>query len=414
MSSQISKPFVAIACGGTGGHLFPGLAVAEELRRQDCDVMLLISPKEVDQQAVKNVRGMQIETLPAVGLTGKNILGFARGFWKSYQTAKKVFQKRPPQIVLAMGGFTSAPPILAGRKLGAKTFLHESNSIPGRANRWLSRFVDAGFIYFPEAHRRMKLKRHEVTGMPVRPGFLESMDAISARISLGLNPKSPVLLVMGGSQGATGVNKLVTDSLPILLEAFPDLQFLHLTGNSEYENVQRVYASHRCRAIVRPFFTEMELALAAATVSVSRAGASSLAEIAALRVPSILVPYPTAADNHQFHNARAFVNDEAARMTPQLETTSETFAERILELLRDEPRRCGMKQALGKWHFPRAAQKISEQMLASIGIQARSMEQPEEFPQARILPASIPPGTKNFFAIPARASLPQQSKEANV
>lgn len=411
MSQQSSNPFVAIACGGTGGHLFPGLSVAEELLRQDCDVMLLISPKEVDQQAVKNLRGLQIETLPAVGLSG-NLVGFVRGFGKSYQKARRLFAKRKPQMVLAMGGFTSAPPILAGKMAGAKTFLHESNSIPGRANRWLSHFVDAGFVYFPKAQDKMHVARCEFVGMPVRAPFLESIDAISAKISLGLDPKRPVLLIMGGSQGASGVNQLATAALPAILRALPDLQFFHLTGASEFARVQAAYEAQKCRALVRPFFTEMELALAAATLAISRSGASSLAEIAAMRVPSILVPYPTAADNHQYFNAKAFVECDAARMVPQIGTSPETFAEHVIDLLKHEQKRGFMKQNLGRWHFPTAAQKISDQMLASIGIQARSFAEMEQFPQARMASVMSATGSKNVFA--SIGALRDPGKGANV
>ena len=128
---------VAIGCGGTGGHFFPGLAVADQLVRRGVQVMLLISPKEVDQQAVQGVSGMEVIALPAVGLTRGGEIAFVRGFIRSYRAAAKLFKTRPPQAALAMGGFTSAPPILAAKRGGAWTFLHESNTIPGRANRWL-------------------------------------------------------------------------------------------------------------------------------------------------------------------------------------------------------------------------------------------------------------------------------------
>src|ERR1700722_8759614 len=120
-SSEEKKPFIAIACGGTGGHLFPGLAVAEQLRQRGCAVALLISPKDVDQQAVKDVPGVEIFTLPAVGLQNRNYFSFAKSFGQSFRVARKVFKKRPPQAVLAMGGFTSAPPVLAARFPGAPT-----------------------------------------------------------------------------------------------------------------------------------------------------------------------------------------------------------------------------------------------------------------------------------------------------
>ncbi|HZI33822.1 MAG TPA: glycosyltransferase, partial [Candidatus Binatia bacterium] len=174
MNSSATRPLVAIACGGTGGHLFPGLAVAEQLTLRGCDVTLLVSPKEIDRQAVKSAlerrpperrdavaaleravpgAGAPLAsfTLPAVGLQNRNYFSFAGSFLKSFFAARKYFKQRPPAAVLAMGGFTSAPPVLAARKFGAKTFLHESNTIPGKANRFLSRFVDVAFVGFPEA-----------------------------------------------------------------------------------------------------------------------------------------------------------------------------------------------------------------------------------------------------------------------
>src|ERR1051325_1087112 len=166
MERASARPFVAIACGGTGGHLFPGVAVGEALLARGVDVTLLISPKEVDQQAVKSARGMGVATLPAVGLSGWNLFKFLRGAWRSFRAAQKLFHERRPQAVLALGGFTSAPPVYAARRLGAATFLHESNTIPGRANRWLARFVDEAFVYFPEAAERLYSPRIRVVGMP--------------------------------------------------------------------------------------------------------------------------------------------------------------------------------------------------------------------------------------------------------
>ncbi|MDQ6630338.1 MAG: undecaprenyldiphospho-muramoylpentapeptide beta-N-acetylglucosaminyltransferase [Verrucomicrobiota bacterium] len=360
------RPHIAIACGGTGGHLFPGLAVAEELARRDCSVTLLISPKEVDQQAVKSLRGIEVATLPAVGLSGKNFLKFIGGFCQSYQASKKLFQKNPPQAVLAMGGFTSAPPIFAAKKFGAKTFLHESNTIPGRANRWLAYFVDDAFVYFHEASGRMNRQKIQVTGMPVRPQFLDALDNASARIALGLNPDKPVLLLMGGSQGARGINDLVLAALPTLKNLLSELQFVHLTGANDFEKIKLAYAAQNSRAIVRPFLTEMEMALGAATLAVSRSGASSLAELAAMRLPAILIPYPTAADDHQFYNALAFEKTGAARIFEQHHATPAHFAQEISELISNENSREKMRSALAQWNFPQAAEKIAERILAGV------------------------------------------------
>jgi UDP-N-acetylglucosamine--N-acetylmuramyl-(pentapeptide) pyrophosphoryl-undecaprenol N-acetylglucosamine transferase len=397
MSSPAAKsPFVAIACGGTGGHLFPGLAVAEQLQKRGCTVALLISPKDVDQQAVKSARGMEIFTLPAVALQNRNYFSFARNFWQSWRAAKKIFQARPPQAVLAMGGFTSAPPILAGNAFGAKTFLHESNTIPGRANRFLARFVDESFVGFPEASPRLKARKITSTGTPVRPQF-QSRDAAECRVALGLDPSRPVVLVMGGSQGASGLNDMVLSALPLLkvgVQALacadegtrelqqgaggpPALQWLHLTGTGDFEKVKASYAALGIKAVVKPFLAEMDLALGAATVSVSRSGASSLAEIAALRLPSLLVPYPTAADNHQLTNALAFEKTGAARLLEQKNSTPEKVAAALRELIEDAAGREKIQTALAQWHAPKAAEQIAEIILAAIA-------QPEKAVQSKV------------------------------
>ena len=208
---------------------FPVLAVADQLMRRGCTVMLLISPKDVDQQAVRGISGMEVVTLPVVGLKRGGEIAFVRGFIQSYRAAARLFKSRPPQAALAMGGFTSAPPILAAKRAGARTFLHESNTIPGRANRWLARVVQRAFVGFPTAAVRLHNRNVTVTGTPVRPGF-EAREAGTCRVALGLDPARPVLLVMGGSQGASGINELVLQSLPLLASRMPDLQWFHLTG----------------------------------------------------------------------------------------------------------------------------------------------------------------------------------------
>jgi UDP-N-acetylglucosamine--N-acetylmuramyl-(pentapeptide) pyrophosphoryl-undecaprenol N-acetylglucosamine transferase len=406
-------PFVAIACGGTGGHLFPGLAVAEQLTRRGCAVALLISPKDVDQQAVKSARGMEIITLPAVALQNRNYLSFARSFWQSWRASRKSFKLYPPRAVLAMGGFTSAPPVLAAKKFGAKTFLHESNTIPGRANLFLARFVDGVFTGFPEAvvrFRGVPQSRINVVGTPVRPQFSEfgssgrksaysekseirnrkseisqsrltsAATIADCRAAFGLEPDRPVILVMGGSQGASGINEMILSALPLL--AGRDWQWLHLTGAKDFEKVKQAYATRGFRAVVKPFLAEMDLALGAATVAVSRAGASSLAELAAMRLPSLLVPFPAAAGNHQFFNARAFEATGAARLLEQKDATPEKVAALLRELVEIETARRTMQIALAQWDAPKAAEEIAEKILtacwsSSFSLPAKNRLKPE-------------------------------------
>ena len=362
MQPGTSKPLVAIACGGTGGHLFPGIAVGEELMRRGCEILLLVSEKEIDEQAVKSAYGMRVVALPAVGLQARQLKKFVRGFAKSFLAVRRLFRERPPRVVLGMGGFACAPPILAGKTFGAATFLHESNSIPGKANRLLAPMVNQVFVGFPQAAARLHNRGVVVSGTPVRPQF-QPAAAEPCRLALGLDPKRPVLLVMGGSQGAAAVNKAVFEALPELQRAAPELQFLHLTGPNDEANARAQYAAQKAKAVVHTFLTEMELALGAATVVVSRAGASSLAELAAMQVPAILIPYPTAADNHQFYNAHSFASAGAAVRLDQTEATGEKLAALIIQLLREAS---DVKARIGQWHSPNAASTIADQIMLSI------------------------------------------------
>ena len=370
-SPAMTKPLVAIACGGTGGHLFPGLAVAEQLKQRGCDIALLISPKDIDQQAVKTAVGMAIHTLPAVGLQNRNYLSFAGSFLKSLFAARKIFRQRQPVAVLAMGGFTSAPPVLAGKLAGIRTFLHESNTIPGKANRFLSRHVDTAFVGFPEAAAKLHTQKTLPTGTPVRPQF-QPGDAAACRVALGLEPTRPTILVVGGSQGARSLNALILSALPLVKGK--DWQWLHLTGAADFEKVQGAYTALGIDAVVKSFLTEMELALGAATTCVSRAGASSLAEIAAMRLPSVLVPLPTAADNHQYFNALAYEKTGAAQLLSRampVPGQSEDLGAKLLvglisQLVENAGERMKMQSALAQWHAPKSAEVIAENILNAI------------------------------------------------
>jgi UDP-N-acetylglucosamine--N-acetylmuramyl-(pentapeptide) pyrophosphoryl-undecaprenol N-acetylglucosamine transferase len=268
-----------------------------------------------------------------------------------------------------MGGFTSAPPILAANRVGAQTFLHESNAIPGRANRWLSRVVHHAFVGFPTAAGRLHNRSVMITGTPVRRCF-QAREAAGCRVGLGLDPARPVLLVMGGSQGASGINELVLQSLPLFASRAPDLQWFHLTGPGDMEKVSRAYAALKLKAVVHPFFAEMELALGAATATVCRAGASSLAEVAAMRIPAVLIPYPAATDNHQFHNARAFEATGAARLLEQKSATPETLVQLLSDLIEKPAVHEKMRSELAQWYAPHAAEQIADAMLLAVGVRA--------------------------------------------
>src|SRR2546421_2876380 len=252
MNNTQLNPSIAIACGGTGGHLFPGIAVAEKLLQRHCEVTLMISPKEVDQQAVRNISGMNLVTLPAVGLQRGSEIAFLRGFGQSWRAARAAFKSSRPNAVIAMGGFTSAPPVLAAKTCGARTFLHESNTIPGRANRWLSRVVNRAFVGFPSAAERLKNSCITVTGTPVRPCF-RPRDARACKVALGLDPARPLILVVGGSQGATGINQMIVEALPTFSTMAPHFQWFHLAGPNDAEKLKQTYAEMNLSAVVHNF-----------------------------------------------------------------------------------------------------------------------------------------------------------------
>ena len=397
---------IAIACGGTGGHLFPGLAVADQLIKHGAGVTLMISPKEIDQLAVKTAGAMRVVTLPAIGLTKGRAFAFFKGFLQSYKIAARCFAELGPQAVLAMGGFTSAPPILAARRRGISTFLHESNTIPGRANRWLSRVVERAFIGFPDARQRLRCQEVSLTGTPVRDKF-RPMDPAVCRAALGLDPARPTALVMGGSQGAHGINELISNSLSALAERGKAWQWFHLSGSADVERLTQAYRRFGLSAKIYPFFADMDLAMAAATAAVSRSGASSLAELAAMRLPALLIPFPAATDNHQFHNARAFELTGAARLIEQRLAKPEDFVATFSDLMCDEHTRRNMQQALSDWHKPNAAEDIARTMLTSVqarrGLAKPAMQSTNASSLSRT-GADDPHRTRAMFLNPAQPS----------
>ncbi len=365
MTPLHSPRHVAIACGGTGGHLFPGLAVGQELRARGFDVTLFISPKEVDQAGVASVRDQfRLAVLPAIGFSLRKMFPYLQSLRKSWSEVSTVFQAHPPGAVLAMGGFTSVVPIMAARRAGAATLLHESNTIPGRANQWLAPWVDECLVGFEEAAVRLRNRRVTRTGTPVRAAFVAAKSE-EARRRLGLDPSAPVLLVMGGSQGASGINRLMAAAYPEIVRQVPNCQWVHITGTREFLNYEAVSKNWPGRGRILAFSSEMELWMAAATAAVTRAGASSLAESAAVRLPSVLIPFPSATADHQTWNARAFARHGAAYLLPEAEATSQRLVSLLVPLLTGASCRETMQTALSRLAVPEAASRIADRVVAA-------------------------------------------------
>jgi len=361
----MTKPFRAvIACGGTGGHLFPGLAVAEALNSRGHEVVLFVSEKEIDTTALKARPEFRSEKLPSIGLPSMIVspasVRFLRRFWESFSHCRKFYRRFRPSVVLGMGGFTSTAPVLAARMQGLPAFIHESNAIPGRANRLAAKFASKVLLGFEEAEARFPGASCIVTGTPVRKNLGLPPDRAEACRVFRLDPGKKTLLAMGGSQGAAGINQLLFKAVPLL--AGSDIQIIHLTGERDERLAVANYQRDEIPHHVSPFHHRMEEAYAAADLVISRAGASSLSELSQFALPSILIPYPFATDDHQTANAEIYVRAGAAEMLTEKGTTPESLSAMISNLLSDDTRRGRMSAAAKRIAPAAAAENVADVM----------------------------------------------------
>jgi UDP-N-acetylglucosamine--N-acetylmuramyl-(pentapeptide) pyrophosphoryl-undecaprenol N-acetylglucosamine transferase len=358
---------IAIACGGTGGHLFPGLAVAEELRQRGHDTLLLVSAKQIDAIALKSETEQASHALPGIGWPGAfspRVFTFGRSLWASWRECGQVYREFQPTAIVGMGGFTSAVPLLLGRRLHLPTLIHESNAIPGRVTRVIAPWVNKTLLGFEGCAHYLRRAHCVVTGTPVRRG-LERIDRAVAAEKFGLNPALPIILIMGGSQGAHGINQLVLKTFPMWHDRREEVQFIHLAGQADANISEINFRRERLTAVVRAFSTEMEHFYSLADVVISRSGAASLTELSHYALPSILIPYPAAADDHQSFNARIFERAGAARILVESKATPEMLYESVSEILTDASLRRRMSEAAAQLAGDNAAQRVAEEIEAS-------------------------------------------------
>ena len=363
MSKAVVKPVkrLVIACGGTGGHLFPGIAVAEEARRRGWETMLLISEKQIDALAVQGHDDLRFEKVPAVAMPGIFSLkmpSFLWRMWKTRQHCRRLLIGFRADAVLGMGGFTSLPPVWAGKGLGLRTFVHESNAVPGKANKLTSRFCNGVLLGLEACAKFFPAGKTTVTGTPLRTALLTKPDRQQALGFFGLSNNKQTVLVMGGSQGARGVNRATIEALPLL--AAHGVQVLHITGPGEYRTLKAAYAASSVGSAVVPFCQDMGLAYAAADVAVSRSGASSLTELSAFGLPVILVPYPTAADDHQRRNADVFTQANAALAVEEADLAGGKLGDLLTSLLADAGKRLRLGAAMQKLAPADAAARVCD------------------------------------------------------
>jgi UDP-N-acetylglucosamine--N-acetylmuramyl-(pentapeptide) pyrophosphoryl-undecaprenol N-acetylglucosamine transferase len=362
---------VLIACGGTGGHLFPGLAVAETLQSRRHEVHLLVSGKAVDSVALSVLtRGCErsaitVHASSAVGYDGsRGLIRFCGRLALAVRESRQLCRQIRPDVVLGMGGFTSAPAVVAARsRRGIAALIHESNAVPGKANRLAGALADHVAVGMAECARHFRRRRVTVTGTPVR-ARLRGGRVADARARLGLDEGRMTVLVMGGSQGARAINETMAAALPWLADWRARTQFVHLSGARDEGFVREAYERNEFVAKVMSFCSEMELAYSAADVVVARSGAATLTELAAFGLPAILIPYPAAAGNHQLHNARVFERAGAARVVEKLPglhvTAGQRLAGELAGLLADDAARAGMGKAARSLAVEDAAERVAD------------------------------------------------------
>ncbi len=355
---------VAIAAGGTGGHLFPGLAVGEVLLADKHQVMLVVSEKEIDAVATEGRHEFRVEKVAGVGWPKKSpvaLARFARKFFSGYRQCRTLFRDFRPDAVLGMGGFTSFGPILAGRRSGAATFVHDSNAIPGKANKLNARFCDAVLLGFDECRPFFPRSTCVVTGTPIRRQLMQRKDKAAALAGFGLKTDRRTLLVMGGSQAAHGLNVAVREILPLLKDE--PVQFIHLAGQADEPMIREAYAAAGLPAFVASFWHRMEEAYSAADLAIARSGAASMTELSHFSLPSVLVPYPYAAEDHQALNARIFERAGAAVVLPESCLADRALHREIKGIL-DHPARLGeMSASAGKLAPTGAAEQVARVIL---------------------------------------------------
>ena len=347
---------VVIAGGGTGGHLYPGIAVAREILRRapDAQVTFAGTARGIEARVVPR-EGFTLDVLRSAGLKGASALSFARGLALlplSAGDAWRILSRRSPDLVIGVGGYSSGPVVLLAAARRIPTLLLEQNAVPGLTNRLLARVVTAAAVTF-ESTVTFFGRRGFVTGNPVRPEFIERKTDGSPRAA-----GPPRILIFGGSQGAHAINMAMVEAAPRLAAHPGGLAITHQTGERDLAVVRDAYRRVGLDARVEPFLFDMDREIEAADLIVSRAGATTIAELTAAGRPAVLIPLPTAADDHQRKNAEVLARAGAAELLEQKDLTGDRLADRILELAGDEARRRAIAARAQRFARPDAAKAI--------------------------------------------------------
>ena len=351
---------IILTGGGTGGHIYPALAVAERLQalHPDCEI-LYVGPDRGLEKDIVPKRNLPFRTIHAEGLPRKLTPALLKAVKKSADgclEARKIVKSFQPDVVIGTGGYVCGPVVLAAKLQGVPTMIHEQNAFPGITNKLLARFANCIMVNFEESKKYFVHKeRIKVTGLPVRQEVL-AVEKNESLAYFGFSAEKTTLLVSGGSRGARSLNRAMVDAYPELLK-HPDLQIIHLTGKTDYEDTMTalqekgIAIADHPQVVIKSYLDEMQYGLGAADFCVGRAGATFLAEVTACGLPCILIPYPYAAENHQEYNAKALVEQNAASMILDKDLTGSKLCRAVLSLYQNSENRKQMAAqsfAMGK------------------------------------------------------------------
>ena len=354
---------VVIAGGGTGGHLFVGIALAEALIANDPNTKILfIGTKREMETTALSEKKFPLKRIATEGIKARGVLGKIRSVIKipaGIAQSGFYLSQFKADMVMGVGGYSSGPVAIAALCMGIPIVIHEQNLLPGLTNRLLGRFADRAFVSFPESIRHFDTKKARLTGNPIRREIL-------AGKAISRNPQRFGVLVVGGSQGAHRINQVVVDALPVL-NKIPDIFLIHQTGQKDALWVTEAYRKLGRHDRVQPFFNDMATAYGSVDLVVCRAGATTVAEITAMGKAAIFIPFPFAADNHQLLNARSLVGQGAADLIPETRLDGHVLANRILHYKEHREKLKTMEEIAKNLGRPDAAQEIVREIYKFLG-----------------------------------------------
>ncbi|MCG3111459.1 MAG: undecaprenyldiphospho-muramoylpentapeptide beta-N-acetylglucosaminyltransferase [Candidatus Manganitrophus sp. SB1] len=353
---------VVIAGGGTGGHLYPGIALAQTFQKIESNAkVLFVGTAQGMEAKLLPEKGFLFAAISAKGFVGKGITGRLKSLFLvpvGLIQSISILRDFSPQLVIGIGGYAAGPVLLAAVLLKIKRVILEPNLVPGLANKLVAPWVDLAVIAFEETRAYLRTNRFLRAGVPVRPEIVQSKSTTRS--------DKKTLLILGGSQGAQSINRAMVAALPHLGQEKGSFQIIHQTGKRDWEEVKEAYERSGLSARVEPFIHDMAAVYSEADLVVSRAGAGTLSELGAVGKPSLLVPYPLAT-GHQEKNAAAFVSAGAAEMILDRDLDGRRLAERIVFLLSDPKRLSEMAGAARRQGHPHSAEEIVEACYQLVG-----------------------------------------------